>query len=310
MSRMRFLPSAFVLALALFLAAAPMGAQARIGFGGSFGSRGSRTFLAPHFTPVAPRGAAAIERSMTPRPSPGSDAYRPGVGLGRGFLGGLLGAGLLGLLFGGGFLGGMSGLGSLFGLLIQIALVVFLIRFAVRRFVARQPGYAQGGFGAGQSSQFAAADVRSGVYGGAPSAAAQPLVLNGEDFDAFEHLLQQIQTAFGAEDLDRLRAMSTPEMASFFAEQVAQNARRGLVNKIADVRLVKGDLSESWREASGDYATVAIRFTLLDWTIERASGRVVDGDPATPQAITEVWTFTRDSGAGPHEWRLSAIQQA
>ena len=64
-------------------------------------------------------------------------------------------------------------------------------------------------------------------------------------------------------------------------------------------------LAEAWREGSVEYATVAMRFRLVDRTIERASGRVVDGSEV-PQEVTELWTFMR-SGHG--NWLLSAIQQ-
>ncbi|HUZ67038.1 MAG TPA: Tim44 domain-containing protein [Beijerinckiaceae bacterium] len=318
MSRTRSASLAFGLAFALLVGFASLSAQARIGFGGSFGSRGSRTFSMPHYTPTAPRGGSPIGRSMTARPSPGlyGSGYGAGrglfgSGLGRGFIGGLLGAGLFGLLFGHGLFGGIGGMGSFFGLIVQLAIVIFLVRLAMRWFAARQHGFAQSGFAAGPTPGMGAAAYESGGYGGAAdSAPSQPLTLSGEDFNSFEQLLQQIQTAFGAEDLDRLRTMATPEMASYFAEQVAQNARRGLINRIADVRLLKGDLSEAWSEALGDFATVAMRFSLLDWTVERASGKLVEGDASAPQDVSEVWTFHRDPQAGPRGWRLSAIQQA
>ncbi|RST78930.1 hypothetical protein EJC49_25300, partial [Aquibium carbonis] len=38
--------------------------------GGSFGSRGSRTFQAPPPTRTAPAQTAPVERSMTPAPAP------------------------------------------------------------------------------------------------------------------------------------------------------------------------------------------------------------------------------------------------
>jgi predicted lipid-binding transport protein (Tim44 family) len=41
--------------------------------------------------------------------------------------------------------------------------------------------------------------------------------------------------------------------------------------------------------------------------VERASGRIVSGDPAKPEMVTEVWTFRRPGGGA---WQLSAIQQA
>ena len=74
----------------------------------------------------------------------------------------------------------------------------------------------------------------------------------------------------------------------------------------AAAKLLRGDLSEAWRESDADYATVAMRFQVLDMMIERSTGRIIAGDPATPQQATEVWTFTRPrSGA----WQLAAIQQ-
>jgi predicted lipid-binding transport protein (Tim44 family) len=98
-------------------------------------------------------------------------------------------------------------------------------------------------------------------------------------------------------------------MASYFAEQIADNARQGIVNQMSDVRLVKGDLAEAWSEPDADYATVALRFSLIDVTRERQSGRIVAGDPANSVEATEIWTFRRLPGSGSNGWQLSAIQQ-
>ena len=49
------------------------------------------------------------------------------------------------------------------------------------------------------------------------------------------------------------------------------------------------------------------RFSLIDQIVERASGRLLEGDPIRPTEATELWTFRRVPG-GP--WLLSAIQQA
>src|SRR3954468_6759231 len=99
-----------VLAFAAVLAtlmAGIAGADARPGFGGSFGSRGTRTFSPPPITRTAPNPAGPMERSMTQpaRPTPGlapTPVTRPGFFNRPGFFGGLLtgflGAGLLGLL--------------------------------------------------------------------------------------------------------------------------------------------------------------------------------------------------------------------
>jgi predicted lipid-binding transport protein (Tim44 family) len=231
---------------------------------------------------------------------------------GRGLLGGLaaglLGAGLIGMLMGNGFLGGLAGLASVFGLLLQVALIAgvgFLLYRWWQRRSQPQPAYA--GLPremAQEPQQRSALGGFDGLGGGTP--APQPLEIKGEDFDAFEHMLGEIQTAYGREDLATLRQHLTPEMLSYYAEELSENASRGVVNQISDVKLQQGDLAEAWREGDKDYASVAMRYSLVDRFVDRATGRVAEGNDA-PQEATEVWTFTRAPGG---KWLLSAIQQA
>jgi predicted lipid-binding transport protein (Tim44 family) len=85
-------------------------------------------------------------------------------------------------------------------------------------------------------------------------------------------------------------------------------------NLVREVRLDRGDLAEAWAEGGRDYATVAMRFSMIDVTLD-AAGRVVDGSPSERVSATELWTFLRASGnaqgnAQGGAWILSAIQQA
>ena len=115
-----------------------------------------------------------------------------------------------------------------------------------------------------------------------------------------------MQASWSNEDLNGLRAVATPEMASYFSEQLSELRSRGLRNQVADVRLEKGDLAQAWSEGSREYATVAMRFSMLDVTTD-AQERIVDGSRTERQLVTEVWTFVRSPGG---RWILSAIQQA
>ena len=103
-----------------------------------------------------------------------------------------------------------------------------------------------------------------------------------------------------------MRPHLTPEMLSYYAEELSENASRGVVNQLSDVKLLQGDLAEAWREGDKEYASVAMRYSLIDRYVDRATGKAADGNDA-PQEATEVWTFTRARGGN---WLLSAIQQA
>jgi len=300
---------AIALAVAVPLVVTVSSADARGGRGFSLGSRGSRTFAPPPVTRTAPNAAQPMQRTITPRTTaPVNTANRGGFFNRGGLLGGLaagfLGAGLFGMLFGNGLFGGLGGLSSILGLLIQLALIYFVVRLAMSWWANRNaPSYANNAPpppnpNAGQNY------ARTGFGSGTGSGSA-PLDITPADYETFERRLSEVQDAWSNEDMNRLHAIATPEMVSYLSQDLAANASRGVVNKVSDVKLLQGDLAEAWREGPADYATVAMHFSLVDKTIERASGRVVEGSDA-PQEVTEIWTFVRRPGS---DWELSAIQQ-
>ncbi|MCJ2051940.1 TIM44-like domain-containing protein [Methylobacterium sp. J-070] len=304
---------AAVLTLAAALAVAAPVAEARPGGGGSFGSRGSRTYTAPSATPTAPGGGMSMQRSQTaPSPGMGSPGMQAPAATGRrfggGFFAGLLGAGLIGALLGGGFFGGLGGLASMIGLLFQVGLVVVVVMLALRFFRRRnEPAgagapYARSSLDGRQGPGGPMGGAGGGMGAGRPPQ-TRPVQIGPADYQAFERLLGDIQDAYSREDRVTLGNLTTPEMVSYFDEELRNNAARGVVNKISDVKLLQGDLAESWGEDRTDYATVAMRYALKDVMIERASGRVVQTDSSE---ATELWTFLRQPGRG---WVLSAIQQ-
>jgi predicted lipid-binding transport protein (Tim44 family) len=289
---------------------------------GSSGSRGSRTYSAPAPTATAPKGAAPIERTTTqPTTRPAAaqtgstvgQATRPGGLFGGGLLGGLaagfIGAGLFGLLFGHGLAGGLGGFASMFGLLLQIVIVVVVARLIWTWWQRRnQPAYAgeaslRQGLNGGSNRLGLGGLGGLGGFGGGAQTTDTPLQLKPEDFDAFERLNSEILLAYGKEDLTALRSRVTPEMLSYYSEELSRNASNGDVNQISDVKLLQGDLSEAWREGQDEYATLAMRYSLKDRMVARDDGRLIE---ELPSEATEHWTFRRVPAG---QWVLSAVQQ-
>jgi predicted lipid-binding transport protein (Tim44 family) len=321
--------------IAAMIIVAPSLAEARVGGGGSKGSRGSHTDQAPPPTQTAP-SAKPVERSTTPpqsaqKPStaaPTAGAAQSGGFMARnpflsGLMGGMLGAGLIGMMFGGGFAGGLAGGAGFLGLLLQVALIGGIAYLAVRLFRSWSAARAQSAAGpayAYAGSPKAAIDApmaRSAEalpggrpsHGGGPSSggpSSSPIAIVAEDYTSFEGLLTDIQTAYSKGDLASLRGLATPEMLGYFSEELSGNASRGVENKVEAVKLEQGDLSEAWSEGSLDYATVAMRFSMIDVTRNIADGRIVEGSDRDRVEATEIWTFLRSRGG---KWILSAIQQ-
>jgi predicted lipid-binding transport protein (Tim44 family) len=299
----------FAAIAALSLLLAPGLAEARLGGGSSFGSRGSMTYSAPPSTGTSSY-TSPLQQSMTPNSgSPGFGApgfARPGFMSGGGFMsglmGGLIGAGIGGLLFGHGFWSGGLGFGGFFGFLLQILLLVMVVRFLIRLFRGSSPVFAGG------PAMFARGGPPGpGVMGGGGGfgGGTQPIQISPQDYQEFERRLQSLQATWSRQDLNALRSMVTPEMLSYFADQLAEQTSQGVRNEVTDVRLLQGDLAQAWAEHGREYATVAMRFSMIDVTRD-GTGRIVDGSPTEHITATEVWTFVRSPGG---RWILSAIQQ-
>ncbi len=312
--------------------------------GGSFGSRGTRTYSAPRSSYNSPGYTPPIQNSMTARPAfTPQPSYAPSYGsqfgqrsrfggFGGGFLGGLIGGGLIGGMMGHGFGGGWGGGGyggggmggGLLTILIQLAVIGGLIWLAMRLFRRNSGAPAGGGviegpwgaptssFGGLPGSGMGGGGSFGGYNGAAqtppyaPQGPALEIPINQTDMDAFARLLIEVQDAFGHEDYGRLRAVTTPEVMGFLAEELSGNATQGRRNDVTGTRLISSDVAEAWREGDADYATVALRYESIDVMRDRTTNAVVEGDPDKPTATTELWTYVRH-GADP--WKLSAIQE-
>ncbi len=314
---------AIVLSVAVPLAVTISAADARVGGGGSSGSRGSKTYSAPPSTTTAPGAAQPMNRTFTQPGTPAAGApaaagaaskggffNRPGMmgGMLGGLAMGFLGAGLFGMLTGGGLFSGLGG--TVVDHRPAAAGRPDHHRGAAGDVVVAAPPHAGRRLRGGTCScrrrpRRRQTSFRSGLGGFGLGSSQPPLEIQPADYEAFERLLGEVQAAWSNEDVAKLHTLATPEMVSYFSKDLEENKARNDLNKVTDVKLLQGDLAEAWREGETDFASVAMRFSLVDKTMERTTGRLVAGSD-TPIEATEVWTFARRRGA---DWELSAIQQ-
>ena len=282
--------------------------------GGSFGGRGGRTFNSAPATNTSPNVTAPVQRTTTTpsQQQTGTTAQnRAPQSNPFGFSGlmrGLMFGGLLGLMFGGGF----GGFGGVLAMLAQVLIFGFIAAWLFRRFA--KPTMAAAGGPAQRSNGNAGPSGLGGLGTGGASRTAQQRPRNPDelrvgdaDLNRFEQMLTEVQTAYGAEDYAALRRLTTAEMMGYLAEELGENASRGVKNEVSAVKLLQGDVSESWREGQVEYATTAMRYQSVDVTRDRASGAVVDGQADAVTETVELWTFMRQRGG---DWKLSAIQEA
>jgi predicted lipid-binding transport protein (Tim44 family) len=304
-------------------------ADARVGGSKSSGSRGTQSTTPPPATNTAPKPAAPMERSTAPTAGASVAGAASGAaqtakkGLFGGMAGGLLMGGLMGFGLAGLF-GGLGSFGAMFGMLLQVLLFGGAIFLAVNYFRNRnRPATAVGPMGnpmtdarhsqdgMARQMQPQQANLTGGYAGGtsAPQSKPQALNIQQADFEAFEGMLTKAQLSYGRQDRAALPFLATPEMVSYFNDDLDADAAQGVRNDLADVKLLQGDLAEAWVERDAEFATVAMRYALRDAKIDIKTGRVVSGSTSELQEVTEIWTFRRARGAPTQAWRISAIQQ-
>ncbi len=314
------------LALGSLLAADAADVWARAGRGGS---RGSRSYSAPaRPSPSSPMTPSSPSRSLN-QPSSPMAPQRPGF-FGGGMMGGLLGGlagfalgGLLGSMLFGGLghgLGGFGGIGLLEILLIGGGLF-FLFRFLRNRQAqSPQPAYAGP---VSQTSASGGGNERSwGTTGGSTvEMPAAPSDLErgiahirtmdpGFDPSAIADHTRRVyfvvQQAIGMRELAGVREYLTPEMATVLQAQCDRLRGARQTNRVERLDIRRAEVSEAWQESGQDYVTVLVAASMLDYTVDDATGAVVEGSRTAPQEIEDYWTFTRPVGNNP--WKLSAIQ--
>jgi predicted lipid-binding transport protein (Tim44 family) len=294
------------------LALMPALADARAGssYGGrpsSFGSRGVRSWDY--------NGAQPLGRSLAPQ-TPSQPGLAPGAAApvygGNSFQRHPFLTGLAGGLFGSWLFGhaaradGGGGAGSFLGSLLWLAIIGGLVWFAVRRFRS-------GAFSSGWRAAGSRLVTRSAGAAAAPAGRLRGRDVNLADADlqAFQRSHMAIQEAWSAGDLAGMGRLMTPEMLSYFSDELTRNTSRGLRNLVSNVQLVNGELTEAWEQGGLQYAAALLRWRAIDYTLRLGAppgdrNSVVGGDLRVPAEVEELWTFVRQRGG---EWLLSAIQQ-
>ena len=312
------------LSLGVMIAGEAGDAWARAGGGGGGGSsRGSRSYSAPArpSSPASPTTPTSPSRSLNQPASPMAPS-RPSFF--RGMMGGLAGfaiGGLLGSMLFGGMghgMGGFGGIGLMDILLIGGGLALLIMFLRRRRVQEPQPAYAGMG-GMGQS-------YREPVSAPTATVTAAPVEISDVDrglahiaqmdgaFDAnaivatARDVFFDVQAALTARDMSRVSDKVTPELLTDLQRQASELRAAGRTNRVerADVR--RSEITEAWQESGRDYVTVYLAGSLLDYTVDDATGNVVSGSSTQRENLEEFWTFSRP--VGPNPWRLSAIQTA
>ena len=113
--------------------------------------------------------------------------------------------------------------------------------------------------------------------------------------------------AFAAGDTDRLRSLLDDDVYRPFSRAIKDRENADQTLDTALVSIDEADIIEAGTNGRAAFVTVRVVSKQINVTHDR-DGNVVDGDAAHEVAVTDLWTFDRDTRSRNPNWKLAATR--
>lgn len=152
------------------------------------------------------------------------------------------------------------------------------------------------------------AEIGSPLSGGLDAIAKADGGFDAKGFaEGAKHAYEMIVTAFAAGDRKMLKDLLSREVYDGFVGAITEREKRGERIATTFVSIDKGEIVDA--QMKGRSAQVTMRFVskLITATYDKA-GAVIDGTPDKVVDVTDVWTFSRETGSRDPNWKLIATE--
>ena len=286
---------------------------------------GGRSFSRSRSFSRTPSRKAPRSNMNTPRRS--SSFMR---GLGGGLLGGAIGS----MLFGGvghgaGMGGGVGGSGiGLFEILIIGGLIYFLYKkFAGKKRSRSNRSPFSSPSGSGSASGGGYGDVSAPpsrppdmAPGNIPDMAQGDAAMEeldtvgrydpGFDPESFKEFAQdvffKVQAAWTRRDISVMKQHLGDQLLGEYEQHFADLKAKGQENRLENIAVRKVDIVDMGEMDGEPFVIIQFRANLLDYTVDEASGKVIEGSSSEPVKFLERWAFSK---SGSSDWKLEGIQE-
>ena len=110
------------------------------------------------------------------------------------------------------------------------------------------------------------------------------------------NLYVNMQNSWERQDWEPMRAHLTDDLFSQMKRQLDELVQRGQINKMERIAVMDVSLMSFHQDEQHDNLTLRLQTRLVDYTIDRRTGKVVSGDPKREKFMTYDWTMIRTLG--------------
>ncbi len=114
---------------------------------------------------------------------------------------------------------------------------------------------------------------------------------------------EMIVTAFAKGDEKTLEPLLAPNVFESFAADIRRRREAGETRETTVSGIRQARIEQARLEGREARVTVLIVSDQINVTRDR-EGNVIDGDPKAPEAVSDLWTFARDTRSRDPNWQL------
>ena len=122
------------------------------------------------------------------------------------------------------------------------------------------------------------------------------------DFDAaalselISNLYVRMQNCWTGGDISTLRPYFTDALFTQFERQLNQKTAQGLVNHVDRISVQNVTLRGFCQENNTDHIIVKLETRIVDYTVEKSTGKIVSGSNTAEKFMTYEWDMSRTTG--------------
>lgn len=115
----------------------------------------------------------------------------------------------------------------------------------------------------------------------------------------------KVQAGWMRQDIDSFRTLLGDTLAAEYAKHFDEMKAKGVVNKLESIAVRGVEIVDAGSDGQEDFVTVRFTASLLDYTVETATGNIIEGSDSSPIKFDERWTWARP--VRTEKWKLEGI---
>jgi predicted lipid-binding transport protein (Tim44 family) len=129
-----------------------------------------------------------------------------------------------------------------------------------------------------------------------------------EHFKEFaQDVFFKVQAAWTRRDISVMKQYLGAQLLGEYERHFADLKAKGQQNRLENIAVRRVDIVDMGEMDGEPFVIIQFKANLLDYTVDEATGQILEGSSSEPVKFQERWAFSRSAGSS--QWKLEGIQE-